>query len=228
MARRRGAGEAQTTAQTKAPHTKPIARSTQVPAPPRGHVAAYLPHQCLQSRRNPIRNPISDGAEKRQLHRSHLLHAHARTRTQANTHARTYTHTDSACVERAHTGATSMINLPQPLLCFETTRRYTAIGRGRHPAAGREVAGSSPPARSSRTKPTPHHEHSARALSPALCWTSLMLRRSRHAGCHCGCCGHRRRCRCRRRRRHRCWLHHCCGEPRPRPRLRSRPATKNG
>ena len=34
---------------------------TQVPAPPRGHahVVAYLPHQCLQSRRNPIRNPIS-------------------------------------------------------------------------------------------------------------------------------------------------------------------------
>ena len=94
---------------------------TQVPAPPRGHVAAYLPHQCLQSRRNPIRNPISDGAEKRQLHRSYLLHAHARTRTQANTHARTYTHTDSACVERAHAGATSMTNLPQPLLCFETT-----------------------------------------------------------------------------------------------------------
>ena len=96
---------------------------TQVPAPPRGHVAAYLPHQCLQSRRNPIRNPISDGAEKRQLHRSYLVHTHARTRTQVNTHARTYTHTDSACVERARTGATSMINLPQPLLCFETTRR---------------------------------------------------------------------------------------------------------
>ena len=131
---------------------------------------------------------MSDGAEKRQLHRSYLVHTHARTRTQVNTHARTHTHTDSACVERAHTGATSMINLPQPLLCFETTRRYTAIGRGRHPAAGREVAGSSPPARSSRTKPTPHHEHSARALSPALCWTSLMLRHSRHAGCHCGCC----------------------------------------
>jgi hypothetical protein len=201
-----------------------------VPTPPRGHahVVAYLPHQCLQSRRNPIRNPMSDGAEKRQLHRSYLVHTHARTRTQVNTHARTHTHTDSACVERAHTGATSMINLPQPLLCFETTRRYTAIGRGRHPAAGREVAGSSPPARSSRTKPTPHHEHSARALSPALCWSSLMLRHSRHAGCHCGCCGHRRRCRCRRRRRHRCWLHHCCGEPRPRPRPRSRPVTKNG
>jgi hypothetical protein len=201
-----------------------------VPTPPRGHahVVAHLPHQCLQSRRNPIRNPMSDGAEKRQLHRSYLVHTHARTRTQVNTHARTHTHTDSACVERAHTGATSMINLPQPLLCFETTRRYTAIGRGRHPAAGREVAGSSPPARSSRTKPTPHHEHSARALSPALCWSSLMLRHSRHAGCHCGCCGHRRRCRCRRRRRHRCWLHHCCGEPRPRPRPRSRPVTKNG
>ena len=98
---------------------------TQVPAPPRGHahVVAYLPHQCLQSRRNPIRNPISDGAEKRQLHRSYLVHTHARTRTQVNTHARTYTHTDSACVERAHTGATFMVNLPQPLLCFETTRR---------------------------------------------------------------------------------------------------------
>ena len=85
---------------------------TQVPTPPRGHahVVAYLPHQCLQSRRNPIRNPISDGAEKRQLHRSYLLHAHARTRTQATTHARTYTHTDSACVERAHAGATFVIN----------------------------------------------------------------------------------------------------------------------
>ena len=102
---------------------------TQVPTPPRGHahVVAYLPHQCLQSRRNPIRNPMSDGAEKRQLHRSYLVHTHAharyRARTQVNTHARTYTHTDNACVERAHTGATSMINLPQPLLCFETTRR---------------------------------------------------------------------------------------------------------
>ena len=85
------------------------------------------PHQCLQSRRNPIRNPISDGAEKRQLHRSYLVHTHAhawyRARTQVNTHARTYTHTDSACVERAHTGATSMINLPQPLLCFEITHQ---------------------------------------------------------------------------------------------------------
>ena len=68
------------------------------------------PHQCLQSRRNPIRNPISDGAEKRQLHRSYLVHTHARTRTQVNTHARTYTHTDSACVERAHAGATFVIN----------------------------------------------------------------------------------------------------------------------
>ena len=98
---------------------------TQVPAPPRGHahVVAYLPHQCLQPRRNPIRNPMSDGAEKRQLHRSYLVHTHARTRTQVNTHARTYTHADSACVERARTGATSMITLPQPLLCFETTRR---------------------------------------------------------------------------------------------------------
>ena len=151
---------------------------TQVPTPPRGHahVVAYRPPTNagrLQSRRNPIRNPRSDGAEKRQLHRSYLVHTHARTRTQVNTHARTHarTCTDSACVERAHTGATSMINLPQPLLCFETTRQYTAIGRGRHPAAGREVAGSSPPARSSQ--PTPHHEHPARALSPALCWTSL-------------------------------------------------------
>ena len=31
-------------------------------------------------------------------------------------------------------------------------------------------------------EPTPNHERSARALSPALCWTSLMLRRSRHTG----------------------------------------------
>ena len=83
-----------------------------IPSPPMPAVATQPDSQSNK-----------DGAEKRQLHRSYLVHTHARTRTQVNTHARTYTHTDSACVERAHTGATSMINLPQPLLCFETTRR---------------------------------------------------------------------------------------------------------
>ena len=196
---------------------------TQVPAPPRGHahVVAYLPHQCLQSRRNPIRNPISDGAEKRQLHRSYLVHT--RTHTHTGKHARTHVHTYRQRVRResSHRGnlhdkpaaATPLLRDNAPIDCYrqrKTSSYWTGGG--------------------SRTKPTPHHEHSARALSPALCWTSLMLRRSRHAGCHCGCCSHRCRCRCRRRRcrRHRCWLHHCCGEPRPRPRPRSRPATKNG
>ena len=87
-----------------------------IPSPPMPAVATQPDSQSNK-----------DGAEKRQLHRSYLVHTHAhawyRARTQVNTHARTYTHTDSACVERAHTGATSMINLPQPLLCFETTRR---------------------------------------------------------------------------------------------------------
>ena len=83
-----------------------------IPSPPMPAVATQPDSQSNK-----------DGAEKRQLHRSYLVHTHAHARTQVNTHARTYTHTDSACVERAHTGATSMINLPQPLLCFETTRR---------------------------------------------------------------------------------------------------------
>jgi hypothetical protein len=83
-----------------------------IPSPPMPAVATQPDSQSNK-----------DGAEKRQLHRSYLVCAHAHARTQVNTHARTYTHTDSACVERAHTGATSMINLPQPLLCFETTRR---------------------------------------------------------------------------------------------------------
>ena len=77
------------------------------------------------------------------------------------------------------------------------------------------MAGSSPP-RSSHTKPTPSHERSVRALSPALCWTSLMLRCSRHDGCHCCCCGHCHHRRRRRRRCRRCWLHDCCGEGQPR------------
>ena len=189
---------------------------TQVPAPPRGHahVVAYLPHQCLQSRRNPIRNPISDGAEKRQLHRSCArtrthTHTHAHAHRQTHTHARAHTHRqrvrrESSCRGNLHDepAAATPLGSASRQRSHSYRQRKTSTGGGRQ----------HPPARSSCTKPTPSHEPSARALSPALCWTSLMLRRSRHAGCRCcRCC-----CCC------------CCCCPRPRPRPRPRPSTKNG
>ena len=232
MARRRGAGEAQTTAQTKAPHTKSIARSTQVPAPPRGHVAAYRPHQCLQSRRNPIRNPISDGAEKRQLHRSYLVHTHARTRTQVNTHARTHAHTYRQRVRResSHRGnlhdkpaaATPLLRDNAPIDCYrqrKTSRCWTGGGRGgRQQSTGEKQPhqAHTPPRAFSASfvagpvldiadaAPQPTRRLSLRLLRPP---PSLSLSSSPSASTS---------------------LHHCCGEPRPRPRPRSRPATKNG
>ena len=117
---------------------------TQVPAPPRGHVhvVAYLPHQCLQSRRNPIRNPISDGAEKRQLHRSYLVHTHTRTHTHTGKHARTHVHTYRQRVRResSHRGnlhdkpaaATPLLRDNAPIDCYrqrKTSSCWTGGGR---------------------------------------------------------------------------------------------------